>query len=59
MKDARIAIGFLFVVGIWYGVGYIQGYSTGELVGYDNGYKAGEKVGKDDGVVKAATPSNQ
>lgn len=48
-KDLRLAATLLLVVGLWYGVGYMQGYSAGEIVQADvlkNEYENGRKDGQ-------------
>lgn len=51
-SDVKVAVGFLFVLGLWYATGYIQGFSTGEAIAYQDGLKEGVSIGE---AMKAAT----
>jgi hypothetical protein len=56
--ELRLMTGVLVVVGLWYAVGYMQGFATGEQAGYDTGLKEGIVIGKNEGVIIASAPTD-
>lgn len=57
--DMKLVSGFLLVVGLWYAVGYMQGFATGEQAGYDTGMREGIVIGKNEGIINASAPTDQ
>jgi hypothetical protein len=48
-KDFNLVIAFTFTLGLWYCIGYLQGYDAGE--------KWGRQAGREEAIVAATAPS--